>query len=189
MIPIAGWFRQHGAHHDIVHWAEPFGEDWRAAWESCSRGDWLLAWACRAGVEPLSILRATAAVAALALPHVPLGEGRPAAAVEAARLRAEGALAPGELSRAADAADAAAEQAPDAAAAVAATAAAHAARTLENLELAAACAANVAEAAVLDAGECAMMAALSFAHGQCAEAVRLAIPFETLEGAAQGQAI
>src|SRR5687767_12964065 len=44
---VHAWLVREGAHHDFVTWAEPFASDVVKLWESCPRGDWLLALASR----------------------------------------------------------------------------------------------------------------------------------------------
>ena len=105
------------------------------AWESCSRGDWLLWLAGRLEIDRKLIVLAACDCARLALPCVPKGELRPLKAIETAE-----AWARGEASLE-DVAAAAAYAANAAAAAYAANAAAYAAADAAN---AAAYAANAA---------------------------------------------
>jgi hypothetical protein len=60
------------------------------AWAECSRGDWLIWWAERTGVDRRLVVRAACACARLALPYVPEGEDRPRLAIETAEAWARG---------------------------------------------------------------------------------------------------
>jgi hypothetical protein len=178
---LSRWLETHGAHHDVVTWAAPFGDDWARAWTECPRGDWLLGLAARRGVDPRAVVRAACACARLALEYVPDDEARPRAAIEAAERWVEGHDDdPAERLRAQRAVEAAVELAPDPAVAAAATAALAALASVEAPEQAATAAASTAQAAVLDAGDCAMMSALAYAQSACADRVREHVPLDAV---------
>ncbi|HJL20390.1 MAG TPA: hypothetical protein RMH99_32280 [Sandaracinaceae bacterium LLY-WYZ-13_1] len=180
MTTLAEWLAANGAHHDVVTWARPYGDDWAKAWAECPRGDWLLGLAARRGVERARLVRAACACARLALDHVADDEARPLAAIEAAERWADGEDDPESRRVAARDADAAIDGAPDPAVAAAATAALAALGSIERPGEAASAAAAVAQASVLDAGECAMMSALAYAQSTCADRVRERIELDAI---------
>lgn len=55
----------------------------REQWEACTRGDWLLWLAAKAGVDRRLVVRTACACARAALRYVPAGEERPRQAIEA----------------------------------------------------------------------------------------------------------
>jgi len=112
-VPIAQWLSEQGAHHDVVEWAAPHGDDWRAMWEACPRGDWLLGIAARRGVDPKRLVEAACACAELAFDQLPEGEDRPAEAVSAARAWIVGSDDAAARAEANARVDAAIEEAPD----------------------------------------------------------------------------
>jgi hypothetical protein len=179
---LARWLEEQGAHHDIVEWAQPYDVDWEHAWNECPRGDWLLALAAKCGVERSPLVRAACACAELAVDYLPEDEPRPNAALDAAQRWLDG----NRESRDAALADVerAIGEAPDAAVAAAAMAAFAALRSIDAPEEAATAAAAVVQAAVADAGHCAMMAAMSYAQRTCADRVRQHVPFSAIEPAA-----
>ena len=119
------------------------------AWEQCGRGDWLLWWAAKIGVDQRLIVWAACDCAESVLHYVPSGEHRPRIAIETARRWVAGdateydvrcaAFAASAAYAAADAADAAYH-----AAASAANAAYHAAASAANAATYATYAANAA---------------------------------------------
>lgn len=177
---VASWLESKGAHHDVVEWARPFGDAWERLWSECPRGDWMLGIAARGGVARADLVRAASACARLALDQVPDGEARPAEAIARAEAYARGEDDADARAEATEAVEAAIDGAPDAATAAAAMAALAALRTIESAADAPLAAASAVQAAVLDAGDCAMMSALGFAQHACAERVREAIPFASL---------
>ncbi len=155
----AAWLAKAGAQRDVVAWAEPFGADWSLLWQTCPRGDWLLAIATRRGADPQRISLAARSVASLALDHV---EGRERDALEAA-LRAPSA-------ESADAIDARAAASSDPAHQAALSAVALAVRGVARD--AAMVPMFIMQAAAMDAAECGMSAAVSYAQRRSAELVR-----------------
>lgn len=162
----------HGAHHDVVKWAEPFGDDWARAFRECPRGDWLLGLAARRGVDRRAVVRAACACARLGLAYLPDGDRRPLAAIEAAERYADGNDDPAARAEAKRAVEIAVDVAPDPTVAAAAAAALAAISSVESPDQAAAAAVAVAQAAVLDAGDCAMLSALTYTQSACADRVR-----------------
>ncbi len=175
--PVSAWLEQHGAHHDVVEWARPYGEEWERAWRECPRGDWLLGLAARIGMDRVEIVRAAQACAALGLDYVPDEEARPRAALDAIDRWLEGADDADARARACTAIEAAMEEAPDPAVNAAAMAVFAALRSIDSPDEAATAAAAVVQAAVLDAGDCAMMSALRYVQHACAERVRQHVTF------------
>ena len=159
------WLRARGAANDLVTWAGAF-EDLESLWRACPRGDWLLTVAVVRGLPASALERAMLLVAELALDHVDEDERPRLAASLRAPARERLRLAATLEARAA------AATSPALSAALSALALALAART----EDAARVPSLVAHAAVSDAGECAMMPALSYAQKRSAELVREIIP-------------
>ena len=160
---IAAWLAASGAQRDITLWAEPFGADWEAMWTACPRADWLIALAVRRGAEVALIAAAARSVATLALDHVDDEE----------RARLVAALADPTAQRA-SAIEALAERSRDPAHQAALMAVALATRGAR--EDAAMVPAFVVQAAAMDAADCGMSAAVSYAQRRGAELVREIIP-------------
>jgi len=78
-----------GACLEAVTWAET-QESVEGAWESCARGDWLLWFAARVGVDHHVVRLAACRCASRALRYVPGGEYRPRLAIEAAETYSRG---------------------------------------------------------------------------------------------------
>lgn len=176
MADVSGWLEAAGAHHDVVEWARPYGADWARAWSECPRGDWLLGIAARAGADPRAVVAGACACARFALEYVPEHEARPAAAIAAAERWLAGEGDPAERARLAIEAEEAVDRAPDPAVASAAMAALAALRSVQAPEEAAHSAASAVQAALLDAGDCAVMAAMRHAQVACADLVREHVP-------------
>lgn len=174
MSAVADWLAAQGAHHDLVSWARSHGDDWRAMWEACPRGDWLLAVAARSGIDRARVAHAAIDVARFGLedhetpPSAPLDRGEVAIADGRTAGLEEEAMV---LERASHTAD-------DPTTAALTLALACALRAYETPSDAAMVPALVAQAAALSAGECAMMAAVSYAHRRSAEIVRARIDVE-----------
>ena len=151
-------------------------QDSYTAWRSCQRGDWLLWVAAKLGVARPLIVLAACDCAELLLKHVPSGELRPRAAIEAARRWCAGEADSAEVGSAARSARAAAYAAAYAAyAADAARAAAYAA----DGAYAAAYAAYAAYDVDADCADCAV-----YADGvDCAALVRKRIPWRVVKKA------
>lgn len=179
-VPIAQWLSEQGAHHDVVEWAAPHGDDWRAMWEACPRGDWLLGIAARRGVDPKRLVEAACACAELAFDQLPEGEDRPAEALRAARAWIAGSDDAAARAEANARVDAAIEEAPDPAVAAAATAALAALGAIDDPSEAAMAAASAIHAAALDAVDCGLGSAVRYAQAETADRVRAHIPFDAL---------
>lgn len=177
---LADWLRDNGAHHDFVSWTEPFGDDWARAWRECPRGDWLIALGVRLGSSREAVVLSASACARLALVYSAEGEARVEAAITAAERWAAGEESEESCAAAVEGAESAAREAPHPSCAASAGAAAAAARAVVEPEAAIGAAALAVEAAVMDAGDCAMMQAVGFMHSRCSRAVRAALPFEQL---------
>ncbi len=159
------WLAAHGAHNDLVTWASSF-DDFDALWSACPRGDWSLALAVVRGVDRERIERAMLAAVTLALDHVDPDE-RPTLAAMLTAPREERNRAAASLEARATSAGSPALSAAFDALALALSG---------RIEDAASVASLVAQAAVFDAGDCAMMPALSYAQRRSAELVREVIP-------------
>jgi len=148
---------------DAVEWVGR--KTLKTAWAKCERGDWLLWYAFRAGVDRKLLVLAACDCAETALQYVPEGELRPAQAIQAARNWCAGTGTAKAASAAARTAEAAAK-------------AARAAGAAEAAEAAEAAAEATAEAAAETAAEA---AAETTAHKTCADLVRVRIPYALLE--------
>jgi hypothetical protein len=144
----ADWLRERGAQNDLVTWASAF-DDLDAMWNACPRGDWLLAVAVARGIEVGAIERAMLAAATLALDHVDDDERARSSALLSAPLAERRAAAADLEARSGSA------ESPAASAALGALAIALSGK----IEDAASVPALLAQAAVFDAGDCAMMPA------------------------------
>lgn len=174
---LARWLEQNGAHHDVVQWAAPFGEDWERAWRECPRGDWLLGIAAKRGAPRIELVRAAHACASFAREYAPEDERRIDAAMDAAMRWIEGQDDPEARARAAEDVERAIDQAADPAAQSVAIAAFAALRSIDAPEEAASSAAAAVQAAVLDVGDCATMSAMGYAQSTCADRVREHVAF------------
>lgn len=159
----AQWLEAAGAQRDVVAWAEPFGADWLALWQACPRGDWLLAMALRRGASAERITSAGRKVATLALDHI---EGFEHAAAERALVEPSTLAADMFDARAAASVDPS-HQAALSAIAIAVRGAADDAAMVPLFLM---------QAAAMDAAECGMDAAVSYAQRRSAELVREVIP-------------
>ncbi|MFK7989935.1 MAG: hypothetical protein AB8I08_28200 [Sandaracinaceae bacterium] len=180
---LSKWLETRGAHHDVVSWATPFGDDHEALYKTCPRGDWLLGIAARAGIPARQRVAAARDCVALALDQVP----DDAADVHAALATLDRWLAGEDDRPRRDADRAACEAAADRAADPAAQAGALAIRAalgaVDEPDDAAAAVAFVVQAAMLDVGECAVMSAVRYAQSSCADHVRAHISFGDLDAA------
>jgi len=176
---IAAYLAKAGAQQDIVQWAEPYGDDWARMWQDCPRGDWLLALAARLGVDRRDLVAAACKCARLALAYLPLREMRPDAALRAAETWSAGGEDLNVQLLQASVVNAA-QQAVHPAIEMAANATLSALDAVDDPYTAATAAACAAQAAVLDAGDCAMMEALNFTQRRCAELVRETIHAEDI---------
>jgi hypothetical protein len=196
------WLAQRHACWEALEWLQE--RDAATAWSECPRGDWLLWWAAKVGVERKVVVLAACACARLALPYVAAGELRPLKDIETAEAWYSGEASLGDVRAAYDAAyDAAyaADASAYAAAAIAyaAHAAAHAAAdaayaaAAADAAYAAYAAAYAADASAYDAAYAAIAYAAAHAaayaaydadaarqktHQQCADIVREKIRFD-----------
>lgn len=74
---------------DAVEWASE-QSSLRQAWRVCKRGDWMLWYAARVGMDHKRLVWVACQCARLALKHVPDGEERPRKAIELAERWASG---------------------------------------------------------------------------------------------------
>lgn len=180
MDSIADWLRSAGAQHDVVEWAEPFGNDWQRLWEDCPRGDWMLGVAARLEVDRAQLVAAACKCARLGLLYLDSEQAALAECLEAVESGVATDAGTNAWRRAHENAVQGAAQAADPAMASAAQAVVAALESVQMPESAAHAAACVIQAAVLDAGDCGMMAALRFTQGRCAQLVREAVPTEAI---------
>ena len=181
-VSISAWLEEQRAHHDIVSWARAFGDDWERVWLECPRGDWLLGLAVRRQVAPRYIVRAARDCALLPSTQLPDEEPWVARVFEVIEAWLAGTDEPAERQRALTLVEAAIDEAPDAGSQAAAIAVRAALGAIDELSEAPTAAAAAAEAVLHDVGDCAMMSALRWAHAQCAERVRAAVPLADITG-------
>ena len=137
----------------------------KTAWRDCPRGDWMLWYAGKIGIDQKLLVLAACDCAETALKYVPEGEDRPAKAIQTSRNWCNGTATKQECR---DAAANASVYAADAA--YAAYAAAYAAYDAATAYAAADAAADAAAAAD----------ARTKAHKTCANLVRARIPYELI---------
>ncbi|WP_236517878.1 hypothetical protein [Sandaracinus amylolyticus] len=170
MSSLARWLEARGAYRDVVAWAEPFGDDWSAAWTACPRGDWLLAIAATLeGTDRRALVRAACGCAELALEVVDDASTR--AALASARAWCDGAEAPDPA-----ALEAAFSMPSDPAVQSAQGAALATLAAIHDPREAPGAAAGAVQANLLATGECALDAILRYAHATTAERVRAVLP-------------
>jgi hypothetical protein len=178
MSASSTWLESLGASRDVVAYAETIEGDHARFWAECPRGDWLLAIAIRArGTDAdrrAALLRAGAAIAALAVDYLPDDDAHARAVLAEATRASEGGAPPSRDD--VDALERDAEDAPDAAVSFARRAIVVLSRAtwgddadLEDLGIVPAL---VSQAAAYDAGDCAMISAASFVLRKSAELVR-----------------
>jgi len=168
-----------GACSDAVDWART-QPTYAAAWKACERGDWLLWLAAkvsgkRGSAAHKQVVLAACACAETALKHVPVGEDRPAQAIQTARAWVRGTTTLEEVSAASAAAAAASADAyaASAAAAAAYAAAANAANAdAANAAAAYAAAANAANADAANAAAAYAAADTAYAYTDAQTAAR-----------------
>lgn len=180
---LAAWLEHVGAHHDVVRWAEPFGQAWAAALAQCPRGDWLLGIGTKLDAPHQAVVVAAVECARTCLDIVPDDEPLPAESLETVMgwTRGEADLEQVQASMAKlESADP-----PDPAVAAAVAAALAACTSVVEPEHAPGAAANAAQATVFAVGDCAMMAALRHAQTTCADIVRAQLDFPALVKAAR----
>ncbi|MDD9939145.1 MAG: hypothetical protein OXT09_36490 [Myxococcales bacterium] len=181
MQPFWQWLAEVDAQNDVVEWARPYEADLPKLWRECPRGDWLLAIAARLGAERNALVSAACRCARLSLAHLPEDEGRPEDGLEAAEAWSTGegdAEACGEHK---DAISQALDEAADPATGAAIIASMSALDAIDDPDAAANAASFAIQAAVLDAGDCAMMEAMRFAQRRSAQLVREAISADDID--------
>lgn len=180
----AEWLRREGASTDVVSWASAYATLDEAI-AACPRGDWVLAIAAKRGAEASAIVRAAARIAELGTPYVrdAESEARASAAIAIAKRAADGEqIAASERAAAHGALEEAIGRAMDPAAQSALMAALAALTAIEAPIEAASTAAMIAQAAAMDAGECAMTSALRWAQSESADIARAELASSTTQG-------
>ena len=174
---IVEWLRAAGAQNDVISWAEQHASSWQAFWEQCPRGDWLLGVAARLGVARRQVLEAAAACWPVLEPYLPSA----LPSVERARqwlqaVEHESIMAESLAALVVDLeADLAAQCDPAANAALMAVLAMLA--CADDASAGAMVPVSIVQAAVMDAGDCAMLQAARFTEHECAAQIRRALPF------------
>ncbi len=183
-MTVADWLSRLGADPEAVAWARAYGWGWERAWAECPRGDWLLTVAARATTEPTALVRAASACARLGLPYVPSDESRALGerALDDAEAWASRRGSTASLSAFATELEREAGGAPDLAAANALRAAGAACRSAAAPDSAPFAASLAIEAAVLAAGDCAAISALTYMQQKTADAVRTHVARQLVKG-------
>ncbi len=164
-----------GAQHDVVQWAQAYGDDWERFYEQCPRADWLLALAARFGAEPPALTRAAVACTRFAASYLH-DEG---AQLEAALAAAEHwAAGDGDAHTCAQHAKrlSSLPSSDDIVTDTVTQAACAALASMHEPQAASFAASCAVQAAVFAAGDCAMDAALRFSQERCAQLVRQLLP-------------
>lgn len=171
VFDLVRWLEAQKAHHDVVSWVKARKLGWPEAWDVCPRGDWLLAFAVRAGTDRERLADAVIALAESVMEDVDVpGLADALATLRAAR--ADGAAA----DALADAEETRASSAPDLLSAQAHRVVALAARSLEEPETAALVPAQMVELAMSSVIDCAMMSVVGATHARTADIVRAHLP-------------
>jgi len=182
---VHAWLSREGAHRDFVAWAEPFGPEVVRLWESCPRGDWLLALAARLRAPSRLLVMAACDCALGALEALGGQQERVFESMSTIRRWAAGTLPPlstEQIEGMRAQLEAARDGAQDAAEAEAALAALAALETIGDPAMATSAAAFAAHASLMSAADCAMEQALRFAQHQSAQAVRAVLPAVMIAG-------
>lgn len=176
--PIA-WLEANGAQRDVLDGLRKHARDWRTLWHECPRGDWLLGIATKLEVNHVALVRAAIGCARTALDRY---EGPEAASVlDLAERWSHGTASADDVAKSTKAVEAAAAKALDPSADAAARAAQAVGMGVADREVLVSAAAFAAEATIVATMECGLEMAMGWAHRACADAVRAAIPWETVE--------
>ncbi|MFO0693282.1 MAG: hypothetical protein U0230_06995 [Polyangiales bacterium] len=178
MSAFVAFLREAGAHHDVVQWVSTSAPTLEATWETCPRGDWLLAIAARLRAPSDSLARAAVDCARLVVADADVPAAREALLVVEAVL--DGTEPATHADEARDRAERAASDADDPLAVAILLAAAAACGSVRDPSLAAASAAHAVEAAVAGVPDCAMMSALGHMHRETARVARARVARPTL---------
>lgn len=171
------WLRRAGAQGDVLDGLARF-TTWRAVYDECPRGDWLLAIAERLGVDHVALVHAAVACARVADD----ADDEARAVLDAAARWADGRGSPSEVA----AATRALEQAMSGAASPAREAADRAALAVglgvEDRAVLPSAPAAAAESVMVASIDCGLELAMRWAHDKCAAAVRGAVPWSVFAG-------
>jgi len=170
---VASWLVEAGAQRDVAEWAEQHAETWTAFWETCPRGDWMLAVAARAGVPRGAVVRAALACVAVLHPYLPEREDAIDSALALVRENPD--LSVRARDRVRSALDELLARCGDPSAHAAVLAIQALLATLEDASSAATFVALTVQAAVMDAGDCGMMQAARYTEHECARLARESI--------------
>lgn len=174
------WLMASGAQHDVVQWSRAHAPSWKQFWAECPRGDWMLGIAARAGVPPDRVLNAALACVPVLKPYLPDNE----TAIERALAHVADCAA-GHAHSTADHAteiDALLARCHDPAAHAATMAVCALLAAIDEPSSAATFVASIAQAAVMDAGDCGMIQAARFTEHECARHVRETIDLDQVQG-------
>ncbi|MBX3262430.1 MAG: hypothetical protein KF782_22310 [Labilithrix sp.] len=170
------WLRSAGAQGDVIDGLARL-TTWRAVYDECPRGDWLLAIAERLGVEHVALVRAAIACARVADVDDDAG-----AVLDAAARWADGHGGAGDVAAATRALEQAASRAVDPAREAAGRAALAVGLGVEDRGVLPAAPAAAAESVMVASIDCGLELAMRWAHDRCAAAVRSAVPWSVFAG-------
>ena len=175
---LTAWLETSRAHHDIVTWARAHAPTWSQFWAECPRGDWLLGIAARAGVPRQRVVAAALDCLPILSPYLPPEDATIETALSTVRAYVAGDVFDLEASRTSIETLLQRCVDPSTHAGVLAVDALLAA--IEQPESAASVVVAAVQAAVMDAGDCAMISAARFTEHECARLVREAIDLPTV---------
>ena len=178
------WLIAAGAQNDVVEWTREHAPGWEQWWADCPRADWMLATAARVGVPGDRLLQAALACVPVLSPYLPVDEPLIERALSFVRTFARGdhvsdATLASELNALLSASS-------DVGAHAAVFAVSALVDAVESPMSAATYAASIAHAAMVDAGDCAMLQAKRYTDHACAEAVRTQIDGAFILGRLRG---
>lgn len=169
------WLAASSASNDLVTWVRDRSLGWPEAWHVCPRGDWLLAIAVRTELSPEPLMQAVTSVARMVEDEIS-SPGLAPLAEELGRAADSGELAPNVIV----VAERASERASDYGEGLAYRALALAARAFAEPEYAVLVPAHVAELAMVNVLDCAMMSAHRAALAATATRIRALMPVPVL---------
>lgn len=177
---LVAWLQLQGAHNDLVQWVDRSSLGWPQAWEACSRGDWLLGLAARAGASAEDLRRSALALASLVEDEI----DEASFAAELALLRKHFAMSSLEPAYLAEL-ERRAESAPDLALSLAFRILWLVGRSHAEPDTVAMVPGYLIELSMVGAHECALMSVVSATHRRTAEVVRAHLPAPELQRASR----
>lgn len=172
-VALLSWLETSRAHHDIVTWARAHAPSWSQFWAECPRGDWMIGIAARAGVDGKVVVASALKCLPVLSPYLPPGDATIERAIATAHAYVVGDAF--ELEQARTSVSALLERCADPSTHASVLAVSALLDAIEQPESAASVVVAAVQAAVMDAGDCAMISAARFTEHECARLVREAI--------------